>query len=56
MLLFAISLAALAGDYFIDYFPLGEGLNLALSGALALVAIVCFISATRIVRNIRESK
>jgi hypothetical protein len=55
LLLFVIGLVALAGVYFIDYIPLGEGLNLALTGGLVLVAIVCFISATRIARKIRAA-
>ena len=55
LLLFVIGLVALAGAYFIDYIPLGEGLNLALTGVLLLVVAVCFVSATRIARKIRAA-
>jgi len=55
IVLFAIGLAALAGDFFIDYLPLGEGAKFAVTAVLLVVMLFCFIAAARIVRSIRAA-
>ena len=55
LVLFAVGLAALVGDFLIDYLPLGEGPKFVVSAVLLIVMFACFIAAARIVRSIRAA-
>jgi len=55
LVLFAIGLAALVGDFLIDYLPLGEGPKFVVSAVLLIVMFACFIAAARLVRSIRAA-
>jgi len=55
LVLFATGLAALVGDFLIDYLPLGEGPKFVVSAVLLIVMFACFIAAARLVRSIRAA-